>query len=42
MVSVLLDKKRHDRKRFDCDVKVLNNYLQIMANQQSQRDSVRN
>ena len=41
MVSVPLDKKRHDRKRFDCGVKVLNNYLQIMANQQSKRDNVR-
>jgi len=41
MTSIPLDKKRHDRKRFDCDVKALNNYLQMMANQQSNRDNTR-
>ena len=41
MISVPLDKKRHDRKRFDCGVKALNNYLQLMANQQSKRDNTR-
>jgi predicted GNAT family N-acyltransferase len=41
MITVPLDKKRHNRKRFDCGVKVLNNYLQMMANQQSSRDNTR-
>lgn len=41
MISIPLDKKRHDRQRFDCDVKALNNYLQMMANQQSNRDNTR-
>ena len=41
MISVPLDKKRHDRKSFDCGVKALNNYLQMMANQQSNRDNTR-
>jgi len=41
MISVPLDKKRHERKRFDCGVKALNNYLQMMANQQSNRDNTR-
>jgi len=41
MISVPLDKKKHDRKRFDCGVKALNNYLQVMANQQSDKDNTR-
>lgn len=41
MISVPLDKTRHDRKRFDCEVKVLNNYLQLMSNQQSHKDNTR-
>ena len=41
MKTVPLDKKRHDRKRFDCGIKALNNYLQIMANQQANRDNTR-
>ncbi|HHH19435.1 MAG TPA: GNAT family N-acetyltransferase [Campylobacterales bacterium] len=41
MTSVKLDKNRHDRKRFDCGVDALNNYLKLMANQQSQRDNSR-
>ncbi len=41
MISVSLDKKRHDRKRFDCEVKALNNYLRMMANQQSYKDNAR-
>ena len=27
MKTVLLDKTKHDRKRFDCGVEPLNNYL---------------
>ena len=41
MITVPLDKNKHDRKHFDCDVKALNNYLQMMANQQSNRDNTR-
>jgi GNAT superfamily N-acetyltransferase len=41
MNSVRLDKSRHDRKRFDCGVDALNNYLRLMTNQQSLRDNTR-
>ncbi len=41
MRTVALDKNRHDRKRFDCGLKALNNYLQMMANQQSAKDNTR-
>jgi len=41
MITVPLDKNRHDRKRFDCEVKALNNYLRLMENQQSNRDNTR-
>jgi len=41
MTTVPLDKKRHDRKRFECGIKALDNYLQMMANQQSSKDNTR-
>jgi len=41
VISIILDKKRHNRKRFDCGVDALNNYLCLMANQQSARDNTR-
>jgi len=41
MQTILLDKSKHNRKRFDCGVDALNNYLQLMANQQSSRDNSR-
>jgi len=41
MSSVALDKNRHDRKSFDCGVNALNNYLRLIANQQSSRDNSR-
>jgi len=41
MKTVPLDKGKHDRKRFDCGIKALNVYLQMMANQQSARDNTR-
>jgi len=41
MQSTHLDKNRHDRKHFDCGIKVLNNHLQMMASQQSKRDNTR-
>ncbi len=41
MFSTALDKNRHDRKSFDCGVDVLNNYLRLIANQQSSKDNSR-
>ena len=41
MISVPLDGCRHDRSRFDCGVRALNNYLRLMANQQSRKDNAR-
>jgi len=41
MQSVQLDKKKHDRKAFDCGVEALNNYLKLMANQHASRDNSR-
>ena len=41
MISVLLDKNKHDRNRFNCGIDALNNYLRLMANQQSGRDNSR-
>jgi len=36
-----LDKNKHDRKRFDCGVEPLNNYIKLMAQQQSTKDNTR-
>ena len=41
MTLVLLDAKKHNRKKFDCGVDALNNYLKLMANQQSKKDNSR-
>ncbi|MEA1921175.1 MAG: GNAT family N-acetyltransferase, partial [Pseudomonadota bacterium] len=41
MITVVLDKDKHDRKRFDCGIEALNSYLKIMANQQSKKDNTR-
>jgi GNAT superfamily N-acetyltransferase len=41
MLTVYLNKKSHNRSRFDCGVPALNNYLCIMAGQQAKRDNVR-
>ena len=41
MNIVLLDRNLHDRNQFDCNVKALNNYLKLMANQQSAKDNSR-
>ena len=41
MFTIPLDKKKHDRKRFDCGVIPLNNYLRLMANQQATKDNTR-
>ena len=39
--SVLLDKNKHDRHRFDCGVEALNNYFRVMASQQAKKDNSR-
>ena len=41
MQSIQLDKKKHDRKAFDCGVEALNNYLKLTANQHSAKDNSR-
>ena len=41
MQTVLLDKSRHDRQRFDCGVEPLNHYLKLMASQQARKDNTR-
>ena len=41
MQTLLLDKSRHDRQRFDCGVEPLNHYLKLMASQQARKDNTR-
>ncbi len=41
MKTVILDKNKHDRKRFDCGIIELNNYLKLMSNQQAKKDNAR-
>uniref|UniRef100_UPI0038994F5B GNAT family N-acetyltransferase n=1 Tax=Dongshaea marina TaxID=2047966 RepID=UPI0038994F5B len=41
MISVPLDKSKHDRRRFDCGVPALNSYLRVMASQQAVKDNSR-
>ncbi|GGF63516.1 N-acetyltransferase [Alteromonas lipolytica] len=41
MNTVLLDKAKHDRNRFNCGVTALNNYLKVMASQQVKKDNTR-
>ncbi len=41
METVILDKNKHDRKRFDCGIIELNNYLKLMSNQQAKKDNAR-
>ncbi|WP_310277309.1 GNAT family N-acetyltransferase [Rheinheimera soli] len=41
MQSLLLDKSKHDRNRFNCGIDALNNYLKVMASQQSKKDNTR-
>lgn len=41
MITVQLDKNKHDRNHFDCGVKALNSYLKVMASQQSKKDNTR-
>jgi GNAT superfamily N-acetyltransferase len=41
MQTVPLDRQRHRRAEFDCGVEVLNTYLKVMANQQTNKDNTR-
>ena len=41
MNTVLLDKDKHDRNRFNCGIEALNNYLKVMASQQAKKDNTR-
>ncbi len=41
MNTVLLDKDKHDRNRFNCGTEALNNYLKVMASQQAKKDYTR-
>ena len=41
MNTVLLDKDKHDRNRFNCGISALNNYLKVMASQQARKDNSR-
>jgi len=41
MNTTPLDKIQHNRSRFDCGNKALNNYLRVMANQQSGKNNSR-
>ncbi|MGF1731506.1 GNAT family N-acetyltransferase [Photobacterium kasasachensis] len=41
MMTVQLDKSKHDRHRFDCGIDALNNYLKLMASQQAKKDNTR-
>ncbi len=41
MNTVLLDKAKHDRNRFNCGIETLNNYLKLMASQQAKKDNTR-
>lgn len=41
MQTVQLSNTCHDRNRFDCGEEALNNYLKVIANQQSKKDNTR-
>lgn len=41
METVILDKAKHDRNRFDCGIEALNNYLKVIASQQAKKDNTR-
>lgn len=41
METVLLNKAKHDRNRFNCGIEALNNYLKMMASQQAKKDNTR-
>ena len=41
MNTVLLDKAKYDRNRFNCGIEALNNYLKVMASQKAKKDNTR-
>ncbi|MGF1723115.1 GNAT family N-acetyltransferase [Photobacterium nomapromontoriensis] len=41
MNTVLLEKTKHNRNRFNCGIEALNNYLKVMASQQAKKDNTR-
>ncbi|MDN3679290.1 GNAT family N-acetyltransferase [Vibrio tapetis subsp. quintayensis] len=41
MNTVLLEKAKHDRSRFNSGIEALNNYLKVMASQQAKKDNTR-
>lgn len=41
MKTVLLDKAKHDRNRFNCGIEALNNFIKVMASQQAKKDNTR-
>lgn len=41
MNTVVLDKDKHNRNRFNCGIEALNNYLKVMAGQQAKKDNSR-
>lgn len=41
MKTVLLDKAKHDRNNFNCEIIALNHYFKAMASQQAKKDNTR-
>lgn len=41
MNTVILDKAKHDRNRFNCGIEALDNYLKVIASQQAKKDNSR-
>jgi GNAT superfamily N-acetyltransferase len=41
MKTVLLDKAKHDKNQFNCEITALNNYFKAMASQQAKKDNSR-
>jgi len=41
MKTRLLDKAKHDRNDFNCEITALNHYFKAMASQQAKKDNTR-
>jgi GNAT superfamily N-acetyltransferase len=41
MKTILLDKTKHDRNQFDCEIAALNHYFKAMASKQAKKDNTR-
>jgi hypothetical protein len=41
MITVPLDKSKHDRNDFDCEIEALNSYLKVTASHKSKKDNTR-